>query len=117
MLGEGPAGFQYRVTESSFIYMVDVLKNHFERQWVYMKKKDGHIPDRHRHAFGEDVVRYSQFIVIMLMIYNVQIVYFFQFYNVVIKHVVIASFIFSSSLPAREDKFPILGAAVDVLSG
>jgi hypothetical protein len=56
MLGEGLAGFQYRVTAASFKYMVEVLKNHFEVLWKYMQKKNGNIPGQHYHAFGEDVV-------------------------------------------------------------
>lgn len=58
MLGEGPAGFQYRVTASSFIYMVDVLKNHFNVLWEFVRRRKGNTPGRHHHAVEKEVVSF-----------------------------------------------------------
>lgn len=46
MVGQGPAGLQYRVTLKSFGYLVQVLEKHFDTQMEFAKSNGEYLPDR-----------------------------------------------------------------------
>lgn len=46
MVGQGPAGLQYRVTLKSFGYLVQVMEKHFDAQMEFAKSNGEYLPDR-----------------------------------------------------------------------